>query len=73
MSDSIQPAVLERPGKLTEFSQLTFEVIAGDYSRAGKQPANYTLVRGVARRYWWTFRLVVPTPTVSLQGFWTRA
>jgi len=46
VSDSIQPAVLERPGKLTELSQLTFEVIAGDYSRAGKQPANYTLVKG---------------------------
>ena len=46
MSDSIQPAVLERPRELTELSQLTFEVIAGDYSRAGNQPANYTLVKG---------------------------
>jgi glyoxylase-like metal-dependent hydrolase (beta-lactamase superfamily II) len=46
MSDSMQPAVLERPGELTELSQLSFEVIAGDYSRPGNQPANYTLVKG---------------------------
>ena len=46
MGDSIQPAVLERPKELTELSQLTFEVIAGDYSRPGNQPANYTLVKG---------------------------
>ena len=46
MSDSIQPAVLERPKELTELNQLTFEVIAGDYSRPGNQPANYTLVKG---------------------------
>jgi glyoxylase-like metal-dependent hydrolase (beta-lactamase superfamily II) len=46
MSDSIQPAVLERPREPTELSQLTFEVIAGDYSRPGNQPANYTLVKG---------------------------
>jgi hypothetical protein len=30
MSDSVQPAVLERPRGLTERSQLTFEVIAGE-------------------------------------------
>jgi glyoxylase-like metal-dependent hydrolase (beta-lactamase superfamily II) len=46
MSDSIQPAVLERPGEPTQLGQLTFEVIAGDYSRPGNQPANYTLVKG---------------------------
>jgi glyoxylase-like metal-dependent hydrolase (beta-lactamase superfamily II) len=46
MSDSVQPAALERPRELTERSQLTFEVIAGDYSRLGNQPANYTLVKG---------------------------
>lgn len=46
MSDSIQPDVLERPREQTEFSQLSFEVIAGDYSRPGNQPANYTLVKG---------------------------
>src|SRR6202035_826540 len=46
MSDTIQPAVLERPDELTELSQLPFEVIAGDYSRPGNQPANYTLVKG---------------------------
>jgi len=46
MSDSIQPAVLERPRELTELSQLAFEVIAGDYSHSGNQPANYTLVKG---------------------------
>jgi hypothetical protein len=46
MSDSMQPAVLERPRELTELSQLSFEVIAGDYSRPGNQPANYTLVKG---------------------------
>jgi glyoxylase-like metal-dependent hydrolase (beta-lactamase superfamily II) len=44
MSDSIQPAVLERPSEL--LNHLTFEVIAGDYSRPGNQPANYTLVKG---------------------------
>jgi glyoxylase-like metal-dependent hydrolase (beta-lactamase superfamily II) len=42
----MQPAVLERPREWTELSQLTFEVIAGDYSRPGNQPANYTLVKG---------------------------
>ncbi len=46
MSDSIEPAVLESPRELTQFSQLSFEVIAGDYSRPGNQPANYTLVKG---------------------------
>jgi glyoxylase-like metal-dependent hydrolase (beta-lactamase superfamily II) len=46
MSDSIQPAVLERPRMPTELSQLSFEVIAGDYSRPGNRPANYTLVKG---------------------------
>jgi glyoxylase-like metal-dependent hydrolase (beta-lactamase superfamily II) len=46
MSDQRKPAVVERPRDLTEFSQLTFEVIAGDYSRPGNQPANYTLVKG---------------------------
>jgi glyoxylase-like metal-dependent hydrolase (beta-lactamase superfamily II) len=46
MSDSIQPAVVERPRELTELSQLTFEVIAGDHSRPGNLPANYTLVKG---------------------------
>src|ERR1700726_3198443 len=46
MSDSIQPAVLERPREPTQLGQLTFEVIAGDYSRPGNQPANYTLVKG---------------------------
>jgi glyoxylase-like metal-dependent hydrolase (beta-lactamase superfamily II) len=46
MSESPQPAVLERPRELTELSQLAFEVIAGDYSRPGNQPANYTLVKG---------------------------
>ena len=46
MSDSVQPAALERPRELTERSRLTFEVIAGDYSRLGNQPANYTLVKG---------------------------
>src|SRR5260370_40841425 len=46
MSDSMQPGVLERPRELTELSQLAFEVIAGDYSRPGNQPANYTLVKG---------------------------
>src|SRR5258708_8984283 len=46
MSDSLQGAVLERPRKLTELSQLAYEVIAGDYSRPGNQPANYTLVKG---------------------------
>jgi len=46
MSDSLQPAVLERPREPTELSQLAFEVIAGDYSRQGNQPANYTLVKG---------------------------
>jgi hypothetical protein len=30
VSDSMQPAVLERPREWTELSQLTFEVIAGD-------------------------------------------
>jgi hypothetical protein len=48
---AIQPAVLERPSKHTELSQLTFEVIAGDYSRPGNQPANYTVAKGRARRY----------------------
>jgi glyoxylase-like metal-dependent hydrolase (beta-lactamase superfamily II) len=42
----MQPAVLERPREWTELSQLTFEVIAGDFSRPGNQPANYTLVKG---------------------------
>ncbi len=42
----MQPAVRERPREWTELSQLTFEVIAGDYSRPGNQPANYTLVKG---------------------------
>jgi len=42
----MQPGVLERPRELTELSQLAFEVIAGDYSRPGNQPANYTLVKG---------------------------
>jgi glyoxylase-like metal-dependent hydrolase (beta-lactamase superfamily II) len=46
MSDSLQPAVLERPKEPTKLSQLAFEVIAGDYSRPGNQPANYTLVKG---------------------------
>ena len=46
MSDSIEPAVLGSPRELTQFSQLSFEVIAGDYSRPGNQPANYTLVKG---------------------------
>jgi glyoxylase-like metal-dependent hydrolase (beta-lactamase superfamily II) len=40
----MQPAVFERPREL--LSQLTFEVIAGDYSRPGNRPANYTLVKG---------------------------
>jgi glyoxylase-like metal-dependent hydrolase (beta-lactamase superfamily II) len=42
----MQPAVLKRSRELTELSQLSFEVIAGDYSRPGNQPANYTLVKG---------------------------
>jgi glyoxylase-like metal-dependent hydrolase (beta-lactamase superfamily II) len=42
----MQPAVLERPREWTELSQLTFEVIAGDYGRPGNQPANHTLVKG---------------------------
>jgi glyoxylase-like metal-dependent hydrolase (beta-lactamase superfamily II) len=46
MSDSPQPAVLERPREPKELSQLAFEVIAGDYSRPGNQAANYTLVKG---------------------------
>jgi glyoxylase-like metal-dependent hydrolase (beta-lactamase superfamily II) len=46
MSGSLQPAVLERPRQLTELSQLAFEVIAGNYSRPGNQPANYALVKG---------------------------
>jgi glyoxylase-like metal-dependent hydrolase (beta-lactamase superfamily II) len=46
MSDSLQTAVLERPKEPTKLSQLAFEVIAGDYSRPGNQPANYTLVKG---------------------------
>jgi glyoxylase-like metal-dependent hydrolase (beta-lactamase superfamily II) len=46
VSDSIEPAVLESPRELTQFSQLGFEVIAGDYSRPGNQPANYALVKG---------------------------
>ena len=46
MSDSMQPAVLERPKEPTKLSQLDFEVIAGDYSRPGNRPANYTLVKG---------------------------
>ena len=46
MSDLMQPAVLERPRELTELSQLSFEVIAGDYGRPDNQPANCTLVKG---------------------------
>jgi glyoxylase-like metal-dependent hydrolase (beta-lactamase superfamily II) len=46
MSDSLQPNALERPSEPTKLSQLAFEVIAGDYSRPGNQPANYTLVKG---------------------------
>jgi hypothetical protein len=39
MSDSSQPAVLERPGGPTGLSRLTFEVITGDYSRPGNPNA----------------------------------
>src|ERR1700692_4133964 len=46
MSDSLQPAAHERPSERMELSQLAFGVIAGDYSRPGNQPANYTLVKG---------------------------
>jgi hypothetical protein len=46
MSDSLQPAAHERPSEPMELSQLAFEVITGDYSRPGNQPANYTLVKG---------------------------
>lgn len=56
MNDSIEPAVLESPRELTQFSQLSFGVIAGDYSRPGNQPADHTLVNR------WREALLVDVP-----------
>jgi glyoxylase-like metal-dependent hydrolase (beta-lactamase superfamily II) len=46
MSDSLQPAALEKSSEPTKLGQLAFEVIVGDYSRPGNRPSNYTLVKG---------------------------